>query len=410
VANRDKNVGACMSVNVKSTVILRHFCSKWGLLFVSLLFVIVLFSSGFVCVFSGGVSFFALGVSNKVVSNETDLKNAVNSVSGTITIALNNDITLTETLVIPANKDITLTSNIKSKFYKLIGPKYVSTITVEKGGVLKLEGVIVTHKSGEGGQGVIVKTGGKFIMYSGEVSGNNAFDRGGGIHNLGSFVMYGGVVSNNVANYTGDGVLGVASYSTNGGGVWNKGSFEMSGGLISNNFATYSGGGVENIGVFTMTGGQISDNVASWPGGGVLNTGVFTMSGGMITDNTVTYSYGGGVYNDGGVFNLSGDSLISNNKAIGGGGVYNTGTFNRRGGVVSDNIVSVYSDIFSDDGDITNGYGGIIANDDGIANDDDILVVVLIVSIVVIVSIVAGGLFFYFKKNPKKQMTNKQIL
>jgi len=41
-----------MSVNVKSKVNLRHICRRWGLLFVSLLFVALFVSSGCVSLFS----------------------------------------------------------------------------------------------------------------------------------------------------------------------------------------------------------------------------------------------------------------------------------------------------------------------------------------------------------------------
>jgi hypothetical protein len=48
--------------------------------FVSLLFVVVLFFSCFVSVFSGGVFPFVLGASDRVVSTERELRNAVNTV------------------------------------------------------------------------------------------------------------------------------------------------------------------------------------------------------------------------------------------------------------------------------------------------------------------------------------------
>jgi hypothetical protein len=69
-----------MSVNVKYTVILRHFYSKWSLLFVSVLFVLVLVSFGFISMFSG-VSPFVLGAQDKKVSNETELRNAISNAS-----------------------------------------------------------------------------------------------------------------------------------------------------------------------------------------------------------------------------------------------------------------------------------------------------------------------------------------
>lgn len=75
-----------MNVTVKFKVNSRRLYSKWGLLFVSLLFMMVLVFSGFISMF-GDVSPFVCGASNNVlVSNETDLKNAVNNASGPTTL------------------------------------------------------------------------------------------------------------------------------------------------------------------------------------------------------------------------------------------------------------------------------------------------------------------------------------
>ncbi len=179
-----------------------------SLLFGSLL-VVVLVSSCFVSVYDG-VSFFVLGASDKIVSNEKELRSAINSgLSKKITIALDNDITLeNKALIIPADKDITLTSNKASKYYKLIGTPFFCTIEVEAGGVLRLDGIVVTHANGDFGMGLYVHEEGRLVMYSGEISGNNAgqhYDeigyayeaQGGGVINRGTFEMYDGVISNN---------------------------------------------------------------------------------------------------------------------------------------------------------------------------------------------------------------------
>jgi len=102
-----------MRMNVKSKVNFRGFFSKG--FFVSLLLVVLLFSSYVVSVF-GGVSPFVSGASDKVVSTETELRNAINNSAKSTIIALNKDITLTEiTLTIPAGKEITLISTAASK-------------------------------------------------------------------------------------------------------------------------------------------------------------------------------------------------------------------------------------------------------------------------------------------------------
>jgi hypothetical protein len=397
-----------MYTNVKSKATSSCFYNK--AFFVSLLFVTVLVSSCFISMFSSGVSPFVSGASDRVVSNERELRTAVNNAAGSTVIALANDITLTEPLIIPVDKNITLTSASASKFFKLIGGETgrlaitpneynfpVSVIDVESSSVLRLDGVVVTciNDPIAWNRLVRVSVGGTLILYDGEISGNNFGD---GVNNWGTFEMYGGKISNNNAN---------AGY---GGGVYNcdHGIFSMFGGEISNNigFGVYNrrlydlsplfelkggvirnndGGGVQNTGIFSMFGGEISNNVGGnlmQSGGGVSNSGVFSMSGGMISNNQATN--GGGVYNwPDGNFSLSGNSVISNNVADVGGGIYNAGTFNRHDGIISGNTATQYSNIYpNDDDDSLMGY------------------VVLIVPIVVIVSIVVG-LFLFFKKNHK---------
>ncbi|MCL2172373.1 MAG: hypothetical protein FWB84_01810 [Candidatus Bathyarchaeota archaeon] len=404
-----------MRRNVKSKVNLRHICRRWGLLFVSLLFVAIFVSSGCVSLFSG-VSPFVLGVSDQiVVRNEVELRSTVNNAVKPTIIALDNDITLTEPLVIPVDKDITLKSTSTSKFFKLIGkdlevyfapdywPSTGAVISVEGGAVLRLEGIVVSNPENyRWTAAVSVSVSGTFILCSGEISG-------GGVSNSGVFTMVGGTISNCIGGGVGN--SGYGTFSMSGGEISNNpsfgvvnanirngvtgervsGTFSMSGGEIRNNY----GGGVSNSGVFSMSGGEISNNQATregWnyleSGGGVSNSGVFSMSGGEISNNQATS--GGGVYNwPDGNFSLSEKGVISNNNAEVGGGVYNAGTFNRWGGVISDNTATQYSDIFHSDGSIT--------------NDDDKTTgyMVFVVSIVVLVSVIVGGVFFYFKKRTK---------
>jgi hypothetical protein len=305
-----------MNINVKSLFDLRCLYRRKVLVFAPSLFMIVLVFSCFVPVFSG-VSFFVSGASDKVVSNEVELVNAVNSAVELTVIALDNDIVLTDELVISANKNITLTSSGGSKF-KLFGANdtvvYKDTIVVEDKGMLRLESSIVTHKSGVIGSGVRVNRGGTCILSGGEISGNRRIYLHGGMYNDGTFIMTGGLISNN------------------DGGVFNVGVFEMSGGEISNNDASGRGGGVWSTGRFIMSGGLISNNTAQNTGGGVLVSvavgdffgNSFVMSGGEISGNVVLSEtgFGGGVDGQSGNFIMSG-GLISNNKAANGGGVYN---------------------------------------------------------------------------------------
>jgi len=80
------------------------------------------------------------------VKNEKELINAINKAKKATTITLDNDITLTTTLTISNGKKITLLSDNTEKNFKLIGDvNDYSTISVDGGGVLRLDGIIVTH-------------------------------------------------------------------------------------------------------------------------------------------------------------------------------------------------------------------------------------------------------------------------
>jgi hypothetical protein len=347
---------------------------------------VVLIATSFFGVFSGLVAgqTTADPTAGRIVSNEMELRNAVNKAVEPTVIALDNDITLTEQLVIPANTDITLTSTSTFEFFKLIGGdtgrsslgpgEYAyPVIVVEDGGVLRLDGVFVTCENFplSWSHLVYVNGGGTLVMYDGEISDNSL---GSAVVNFGMFEMYGGKISNNAAGYRdaavynslvgtfsmfggeisnnrGFGVHNRAEYSSMTGG-FNYGMFSMSGGVISNNDA----GGVQNSGIFNMSGGEISNNFGEnimQRGGGVSNSGVFSMSGGVISNNQATY--GGGVYNyPDGNFSLSGNAVISDNEAEVGGGVYDAGTFNRVDGVISGNTATQYNDIYPNDDRITN--------------------------------------------------------
>ena len=351
--------------------------SRKSLLLTSLLFV-VLVSSLFIHVYMNGSS--GASLENVVhVKNEEELRNAVsNAPSGSSTvIVLDNDIVFTDftRLRIPANRDITFTSSKVTGYYKIL--RY---ITVGSGGVLRLDGVIVTNEPAGAG-GVEVQKGGRLIMYKGEISGNaitGSLDPfmhayGGGVCNYGTFEMYGGKISNNKA-LDGEGV----------------------GDIFMGNFVGY-GGGVANYGTFKMFGGEISGNTARY-GGGVYNLreGVFEMSGGEICNNRAT-SWGGGVYNE-------------------------RGTFNWLGGTISGNIASGYNDVFPDGGGSSNGgndgnSGG--SDGDGGGSDGDggssvgdngqsiggfgvRCILVVCVVIFVVMGVVLFVLFVYFQKRMRQ--------
>ncbi|MCL2135334.1 MAG: hypothetical protein FWH37_07275 [Candidatus Bathyarchaeota archaeon] len=393
------------------TVVFR--VSRRSLLLIALL-VVVLFSSLFVCMFVNGYS--AASLENTIrVKNETELKNAISNASDgkSTIIALDNDITLTTydegnytynyavaTLIIPANKDITLITNKDSGFYKLIGAVNMPTVIIGAGGVLRLDGIIVTHKKGFTGCGVnvmgrtYIDSDGMLYLCNGEISGNTANSVtgfGGGVVNDGIFTMSGGKISGNTAEL--------------GGGVYNEGNmqywgtFIMSGGEITGNTADFCGGGVYNTfySKFIMSGGEITGNTAD-NGGGVSmdHYSEFTMSGGKISGNTA-FKQGGGVYSPhSSPFVMSGGT-ISGNAANEGGGVYVYGEFfDRHGGVISGNTATsgdnnVY--LCSTGGGSSNGNNG-----QSVWNFDVKHVLVTCVIIIVAMGIAMATLFVYFQK------------
>jgi hypothetical protein len=299
------------------------------------------------------------------VKSSVELRDAVNNAE----VGVHTDIALTKdisigTLVIPAGADITLKSaSSNNSFFRLVSMADVSVITVESGGRLTIDGIIVTHK-GAYGVGVVVEVGGALIMIDGEITGNTegANSSCGVAVKGGVFELIGGVISNNGGGgvsvsrgtFTMSGgkiidnmiTIGPLDYGGYGGGVTNGGTFTMTGGVIANNTATGKGGGVDNYGVFEMHGGEILDNTAGSGGGvNVGSSGTFNMYNGKINNNKA--NDGGGVFIYGGTFNMSG-GIVSSNTANTGGGVFNCnyGTINRSGGEISGNIADTGNDVY----------------------------------------------------------------
>jgi len=222
------------------------------------------------------------------------------------------------------------------------------------------------------GGGVYVSGTGTFNMKGGIISGNtttalayyvysHAYSYGGGVYVGGAFNMTGGTISGNTASADGN----LSSYSY-GGGVYVGGTFNMTGGNISGNTSLTlgvadgslsCGGGVylRTNSTFTMTGGTISDNMSNsyninesstygyGGGGGVYASGNFIMKGGIICGNTASsensyhyYSCGGGVNVNGtnSTFTMTGGVISGNTATNYGGGVYFTNNFIKTGGII----------------------------------------------------------------------------
>jgi hypothetical protein len=174
------------------------------------------------------------------------------------------------------------------------------------------------------------------------ISGNTALDNfsnGGGVLNLGVlpvgdtlFSAGPGVeISNNQAFRAGGGIE-----STNA-------DLLLDGVLIDGNSTGINGGGVHATGgdVVSISNSTVSNNIAGQEGGGIWNssTGTMSLSSVIVDGNTAQVANaaadaqgGGGIFNNGGLVNLSGASQVINNAVDGpagtddgGGGIFNDG-------------------------------------------------------------------------------------
>ena len=344
--------------------------------FISLVFVLVLLSSiVYTTTFNGTTHFASAYAVDKIVHDEQGLRDAINdealnAAPVQYVIALVADIELTDsTLTIPATANVVLTSD-SGVFMKLIGPNDVDTLTVAGGGVLVLDGLIVTHVSGDLGRGVTVDTNGTLELHSGEISGNLylATYNGGGVYvsGGGSFSMFDDArIYGNTAGYGGGVyVSGGGSFSMVddaqiygntarfGGGVYvSEGSFSMMGSArVDGNTADYRGGGVyvSGGGYFSMMDDtRVDSNTANYNGGGgvYVSEGSFSMLGSARIDGNTVSSLGGGVYvSSRGYFSMMDDTRVDGNTAVSGGGVYvSEGSFSMLGSArVDGNVASSF--------------------------------------------------------------------
>ncbi|MDE6704561.1 MAG: hypothetical protein K2J81_01480, partial [Treponemataceae bacterium] len=184
-------------------------------------------------------------------------------------------------------------------------------------------GTISGNTANKNGGSVYVTSGARFTMSGGTVSGNNASGDGGGVYvtgNASTFTMTGGTIGNDNA-------------AQNGGGVYvaNSGMFTMSGtAAISGNKATNGNGDYPGQGggvyvysaTLEMSGtAKITGNNAYTSGGGIYiyknadATATLTMRGGEISKNTANGD-GRGVYNQNGVFTMSGTAKIADDNDV----------------------------------------------------------------------------------------------
>lgn len=117
---------------------------------------------------------------------------------------------------------------------------------------------------------------------------------------------------------------GYAEVYPYGGGIYNAAVLTLSGVSVSGNTALNSGGGVYNVGTPHLVNSSVTSNLASEEGGGIFSNGFLDIDHSVIQSNQAYDSYGQGgcIYVDNGALTIAGSSILSDNAADSGGGIY----------------------------------------------------------------------------------------
>ena len=174
----------------------------------------------------------------------------------------------------------------------------------------------VIEKDDSTGAGVYVESG-RFNFNGGSITRNKTEGKGAGVY-----------VNSGVVTMTKDASIsdnpGERGYYPVGGGVYMAGgTFDLNGGDISGNIYGYKGGGVYLAGgTFNLNSGSINVNSATDGAGVYLNGGTLNLKAdGSINGNSCTNGSGGGLFCENGTVNVTGGK-ITGNSSLRGGGVF----------------------------------------------------------------------------------------
>jgi hypothetical protein len=210
------------------------------------------------------------------------------------------------------------------------------------GGTVNVSRCTFTGNTSVGGGG-INNLGGTLTVTDSIFSGNSAFNEnaGGGIYNhYGRATVINSTFSRNLSAYgaglhNGGGTLTVIGSTISGS--TGSGIFNNFGGMVSVISSTLSGNSAgQGGGIFNSSRGTLT----------VINS---TLSGNRATDNTL--GFGGGIYNDGGVFaataTVANSTLSGNFAAAAGGGLYqvSSGSLTVRNTLVARNTARSSPDV-----------------------------------------------------------------
>ncbi|WP_028569131.1 hypothetical protein [Salinispora tropica] len=263
---------------------------------------------------------------------------AVLDLAGKCTYLLTADIdggaglpAITAPITLNGGKDTTITRAAAAEPFRIL--------TVDTDGDLTLNKLKITGgqtAADEDGGGILVNTGGKLIIGYSAITRNIASDNGGGIANNGTAIVSNSTVSHNTAGSIGGGVVSVgvldirASHvSANtalagAAGVFSGGTTRIKRGTITANHAQVGNvGGLVVLGTGTVSDTRITNNTAPEGGGVVLGSGgQLTLRSVTIAGNTARTGRSGGLGIDPNASVVVEDSIIKNNDAIDGGGIY----------------------------------------------------------------------------------------
>jgi CSLREA domain-containing protein len=265
-------------------------------------------------------------------------------------------------------------------------------------GTLTLENTDVVSNTAVGSAGGIANLGVATIKQS-SINANQSLDSklgGGGIVSTGSLLLQESEVSHNIAgaqtqeedkkaDASGGGLIneGTATIqrttfegnqANNGiaGAIANAEIMQISESTIAANTAENTGG-ILNFaqGKLTIQDSEIVSNTANFLGGGIANNGTLTLRHSRILSNAVTAqrgvsAHGGGIFNLGGMLNISNNTLVSyNTSASNGGGIYNTitGTLTLSSTTIRQNRAEFFGGGIANDGTLRMNASHITLND-----------------------------------------------
>ena len=234
--------------------------------------------------------------------------------------------------------------------FRLIGVEATGDLTLNQvtltGGYAPDEGV---SQLGGWGGGLFIDPSGKTTITNSTITGNGAYQWGGGIQNYGTLIVSNSTFSNNTA------------VTEDGGALSNSGAATISNSTISGNTAGDEGGGLyteigdlSGIGTLEVINSTISGNSAYQYGGGLfVDDGSATVTNSTISGNhaTASDSYGGGIYVSSDTLTIQG-SIVSGNTATYAAELYNGDTVfsnNNLFGHSGEDAYAAFHDTFTPD-------------------------------------------------------------